>query len=228
MGLLDLLKGKETKYEEQVGKMDGIMIQQLLQLVPLEMKRMLLSEVKGVDYNPPKEQQERMAKLLDEAQKRPAGEKLELLTKDNNELDLLSQKREKVEACSFWQSKWKEMEEHYGKEISENVPSSIKNAFYELGTDFTHSDVAKGAEQSDDVALMGALAYTLLLDAHKKGQTHVESLCKIKAEVENRMGNRNDRVYPTVLKGLDKERERNEKQEAAEKARVAAILGNGR
>lgn len=225
MGLLNLFKSKATKYEEQVGKMDDIRVQKLLDLMSPEMKKMLLSQVSGINYNPPKEQQERMAKLLDEAQKMPMTDKLELLTMKNSDLDLLAKNKEKVEACSYLQSKWKEMEEHYGKKISENVPASIKVAFYTLGTDFTHSDVVKGAEQSDNVALMGALAYTLLLDAHKKGRTDVETFCGIKAEVDNRMGNRNDRVYPTVLKGLDKERERNEKQQAAKNARIAATLG---
>lgn len=226
MGLLDLLKSKETKYEEQVGKMDGIMIQELLELVPLEMKRMLLSEVTGVDYNPPKEQQERMAKLLDEAQKRPAGEKLELLTKDRDELYSLSRKREKVEVCSFLQSKWQEIEEHYGKKITGDVPYSVTRPF--LIGNCTHSDVIKEAEQSDDVALMGALAYTLLLDAHKKGNNFISRFCEQKITLEAKRPQKLAQSYSTTLQNLDEKRVSNEKQEAAEKARVAAILGNGR
>ena len=80
MGFLNFFK--EKQYEQEVQKMNGPQVFGLLDLMSPEMKKMLLSQISGIDANFPKEQQERMDKLLEAAQKLPASEKLKLLKED--------------------------------------------------------------------------------------------------------------------------------------------------
>ncbi len=221
MGLLNLLKSKQAKYDEQVGKMDSKRVFGLLDLMSPDMKKMLLAQINGMDSGLSKEQKESNTKLLEKAKNIPATDKLDLLTTDH--LSTLQEGKEKVDACSYLQTRWKELEEHYGKKITDKIPASIQIAF-SFGKDFSCSDLSNAAKQKDNIALMGAIAYCVLLDAHNNGQKDVAFCCENSVRVDNKMGNRNEKNYQMSLKSLDRERQFDEKRTATRNASIKAAL----
>ena len=237
MGLLNLLKSKfkneeesekkdniddeindnhdnqnQAKYDEQVGKMDSERVFGLLDLISPDMKKMLLAQTHGIELSTEQK------KLLEKIQNTPEADKLELLTTDH--LPSYSREKEKIDFSSYVQTKWKELEEHYGKKITDQIPSAISDFFPSL-KGLTVSDISKAAQKDDNVALRENIAYSVLLDAHNRGNETVAKACGIEVSSYNHC----EKEYQLLLKSLDTSRQFEEKRTAERIASAKALLG---
>ncbi len=227
MRLLDFIKSKQVRYEEQIGKVDKREIDALVDLMPPEMKEVLLSQMSGKENSLTKEEQEQILELIKKVQELPVSDKLGLLTTDIDDLKSFGKDRVRAELCSYLQSKWKEMEERYGEKLPNDFVGTLQRIFPTNCS--TYSDMIKVAGQLDAVTLKGALAYSVLLDAYNNGQKSVvKAACHLGVMMDQDDYEQREIGYDVILDSLDRKREEREENEDMENKLVEETLNRSK